>query len=370
MRTIRVPREGEYRESAAGAGLVAPHQAARWCAAQGWPVHPLSPGRKTPAGNCPACQADRHLPADCPCLPAGRPCHGFYAATTDLLLIDRWWRTLPGAGVGVACGPADLVVVDVDAHSAPVADRARLLPGIPIPAQVRLDGLASGFDTLALLAAFRGAPDPALDTATLRVRTPSGGLHIWYRNTDVSVRYRSSTGSGRNAALAWQVDVRADGGYIVAPGTRTAQGVYRPEGTARTPAALPAWLKAELARTGHVAAPRPQAAVPVPSRESRPPGRPRGHAEPADRVISPLVTQVAGCAAAREGTGFTEKLNRAAYTAGGLVAAGHLDHGPVRDRLVRVANYARPWQQVRNEKIIDDALAAGSGRPLHLKGRP
>ncbi|MFD8315693.1 DNA primase, partial [Streptomyces sp. NPDC059694] len=25
---------------------------ARWCAEQGWPVHPLAAGRKTPAGNC------------------------------------------------------------------------------------------------------------------------------------------------------------------------------------------------------------------------------------------------------------------------------------------------------------------------------
>jgi hypothetical protein len=192
------------------------------------------------------------------------------------------------------------------------------------------------------------------------------------------VRLRSSTGSGRNAALAWQVDVRADGGYIVAPGTRTARGVYRPEGAARTPAPLPDWLKAELVRTGHLSVPRARAAAPAPAPVSKPsaPARggagraARGGAGRADTVLSPLVVQVAGCAAAREGTGFTEKLNRAAYTAGGLVAAGHLDHGPVRDRLVRVANHARPWQQARNEKIIDDALAAGSGRPLHLKGRP
>jgi hypothetical protein len=68
--------------------------------------------------------------------------------------------------------------------------------------------------------------------------------------------------------------------------------------------------------------------------------------------------------------GFSEKLNRAAYTAGGLVGAGHLDQPAVRDRLVRVAHYARPWQQARNETIVDDALAVGSARPLHLKGRP
>ncbi|WP_217144940.1 bifunctional DNA primase/polymerase [Streptomyces sp. AC627_RSS907] len=370
-----MPREGEKRERVAPGGHVSPHAVARWCASQGWPVHPLAPGRKTPAGNCPDCRARRHDPATCPCLPAGRPCHGFHAATTDPRRIDRWWRHTPAAGVGVACGPADLVVIDIDAHPAPVADRSRLLPGIPIPEQVPLDGLASGFDTLALLAAFRGQPDPAQDTGSLRVRTPSGGRHIWYRNTDPARRFRCSTGSGGGAALAWQVDVRADGGYIVAPGTRVQGGVYTPEGPARTPAPLPDWLRDELVRTGHLVSREPDAvglpgSRPAPARQSGREPRPgRRRTAAAEQILDQLVTQVAGCAAAPEGTAFTEKLNRAAYTAGGLVAAGYLEHADVRDRLVRVARHARPWQQVRNETIVDDALAAGSGRPLHLKGR-
>ncbi|MFF8592466.1 bifunctional DNA primase/polymerase [Streptomyces sp. NPDC015220] len=370
-----------------------PRSVARWCAAQGWPVHPLAPGRKTPAANCPDCRRVRHSPADCPCLPAGRPCHGFHAATTDVRLIDRWWSATPSAGVGVSCGPADLVVIDVDAHTAQVPDRGRLLPGIPIPEQVTLDGLASGFDTLALLAAFRGRPDPARDEDTLRVRTPSGGLHIWYRNPDPATRLRCSTGSGRTAALAWQVDVRADGGYIVAPTTRTAQGVYRAMGSARTPAALPEWLRDELVRTGHLvtaatpavpagppgpagaAGPRPhpgpssRTGEPASGGPAGPAARRRARPGAAHRILDPLIAQVARCADAPEGTAFTEKLNRAAYTAGGLVAAGHLDHAGVRDRLVRIAHHARPWQPVRNEAIVDDALAVGSARPLHLEGR-
>ncbi|MET7434429.1 MULTISPECIES: bifunctional DNA primase/polymerase [Streptomyces] len=365
-RTIPVPREDESSRSAAGVAHGSPRAVALWCAAQGWPVHPLAPGRKTPVGNCPACSGRRHEPASCPCLPAGRPCHGFHAATTDPGLVERWWADIPAAGVGVACGPADLIVIDIDAHQAPVPDRGRLLPGILIPEQVQLAGLASGFDTLALLAAYRGETSPAEDENTLRVRTPSGGLHVWYRNPDTSVRYRCSTGSARHSALAWQVDVRADGGYIVAPGTRTPQGVYRAEGTARRPAVLPDWLRRELSRTGHVLEPQrpaaPAAAVPVVRRQ--------GRATSAERLIDPLIALVAECAAAPEGTGFTEKLNRAAYTAGGLVGSGYLDHATIRDRLVRVASYARPWQQSRNEKIVDDALAVGSVRPLHLKGRP
>ncbi|MFD6530947.1 bifunctional DNA primase/polymerase [Streptomyces sp. NPDC060184] len=365
-----MPRHGENHERAASVLPGPPLAVARWCAAQGWPVHPLAAGRKTPVRNCPACRGSRHTPAMCPCLPEGRPCHGFHAATTDAALVDRWWNGARSLGVGVACGPAELVVIDIDAHQAPVPDRGRLLPGIEIPQEVRLDGLASGFDTLALLAAYRRETSPAQDVDTLRVRTPSGGLHVWYLNPEPSTRYRCSTGSARHTALAWQVDVRADGGYIVAPGTRTPQGTYRAEGRARRPAVLPEWLRRELRRTGHVVEP-PKPVPPAP-RVSR--TAPRSSARPraatAEHLLDPLIEVVAACAVAPEGTGFSEKLNRAAYTAGGLVGGGHLDHGIVRDRLVRVAHHVRPRQRSRNENIVDAALAVGSVRPLHPEGRP
>ncbi|MEW2425962.1 bifunctional DNA primase/polymerase [Streptomyces nigra] len=358
-----MPRPGDTLPPAAPDSPATPHAVARWCAAQGWPVHPLAPGRKTPAANCPECRRRTHQPQECPCLPAGRPCHGFHAATTNTIHIDAWWTDSPSSGVGIACGPADLVVLDVDAHPAEIPDRSRLLPGIPIPDAVNLTGLASGFDTLALLAAYRGRPDPALDETTLRVRTPSGGLHIWYRIPHpATTRLRCSTGSSPKVALAWQVDVRAEGGYIIAPTTRTAQGTYVPEGPTRLPAPLPHWLHAELARTGHVIVPP---GPPQPRSRRRRIRRPTA----AHRVLTPLLDEVADCAAATEGTGFTEKLNRAAYTAGGLVAAGHLEQTAVRDQLLAAAIEARPWRTARNQRIIDDGLAAGAAHPFRLEGR-
>ncbi|TGB02077.1 bifunctional DNA primase/polymerase [Streptomyces sp. MZ04] len=346
---------------------------ARWCAEQGWPVHPLAPGRKTPVSNCSACKERTHQPGDCACLPAGRPCHGFHAATTNLALIDSWWSRTPAWGVGIACGGADLVVIDVDAHSAQVPDRGRLLPGIPIHDSVNLRGLASGFDTLALLAALRGQPSPAEDTGTLRVRTPSGGMHVWYRNPSPAIRLRCSTGSSTKVALAWQVDVRADGGYIVSPTTCVAQGTYRPEGPARLPAPLPEWLREELVRTGHVIQPRP---TPVPGPAAVPRGASvgigrgaRGLTADGHRVLEPLLADVAACAGTPEGAAFTEKLNKAAYTAGGLAAAGHLDAAAAHALLSEAAETARPRQSARNARIIDDGLAAGAARPLRLKGR-
>lgn len=148
---------------------------ALWCAEQGWPVHPLAPGRKTPAANCDTCRNQPHSAQACPCIAAGRWCHGFHAATTDPSRIAAWWTEQPRFGVGVACGPANLVVIDVDAHRAPLPDPDRLLPGIHIPTSVSLGGLQHGFHSLALLAALRGAQDPSQDASTLRVRTPSGG---------------------------------------------------------------------------------------------------------------------------------------------------------------------------------------------------
>ncbi|MEU1458029.1 bifunctional DNA primase/polymerase [Streptomyces avermitilis] len=352
------------REPAATARPAAPHAVARWCAEQGWPVHPLAAGRKTPAANCRECRDQHHSPAGCACLPAGRPCHGFHAATTNFTRIDAWWSATPSWGVGVACGGADLIVIDIDAHSASVPDRDRLLPGIPIHDSVDLQGLASGFDTLALLAALRGHPSPAEDDSTLRIRTPSGGLHVWYRNPHPATRFRCSTGSSPKVALAWQVDVRADGGYIVAPTTRTTQGTYLREGPGRLPAPLPEWLGEELVRTGHVIQRPPVRSRPAAPRSRRPRTGANGH-----RVLEPLLLDVTECSATPEGTAFTEKLNKAGYTAGGLVAAGHLDEHTARTLLREAAETARPWQTARNERIINDALAAGSARPLHLEGR-
>ncbi|MET7608594.1 bifunctional DNA primase/polymerase [Streptomyces avermitilis] len=325
-------------------------------------MHPLGPGGKTPIANCAQCKDRNHLVKDCPCLLAGRPCHGFHAASLDTALIDTWWDASPSAGVGVACGPAHLIVLDVDVHPAPLPDRDRLLPGIPIHESVNLDGLSSGFDTLALLAALRRQPDPARDEKTLRVRTPSGGLHIWYRNAHPKTRFRCSAGSSTKVALAWQVDVRAHGGYIIAPGTRTKEGTYRAEGPARLPAPLPDWLCEELIRTGHAVASLPlHSSIPaLPSRRSRP--------KIAALMLAPLLERVTQCGAAAEGTGFTEKLNRAAYTAGGLVAAGHLLQDAVREELLQAANDARPWQIARNAQIVDAGLAAGAARPLNPEG--
>ncbi|MYZ34782.1 MULTISPECIES: bifunctional DNA primase/polymerase [unclassified Streptomyces] len=342
---------------------------ALWCARQGWPVHPLASRRKTPPANCRDCQDPRHSYRECPCIPQGRWCHGFHAATLDAGRIRRWWTEQPGFGVGVACGPAGLVVIDVDAHETPLPGRDRLLPGIVIPPSVPLHGLQHGFHSLALLAALRGAEDPARDGATLRVRTPSGGLHIWY-TAEPGHKWRCSAGSASGRALAWQVDVRACGGYIVAPGTRTAAGTYRILGPTRRPAPLPDWLAVELARTGHRPAPpsRRDRTAPVPQRARQAVLAAGGGSRPAEATLTTVLAPVFDCATVAEGAGFTEKLNRAAYTAGGLVAAGHLAATDAEAALVAAAVHVRPGQEHRARRIIQSGMNAGRRRPLELGG--
>ncbi|MGW2461834.1 bifunctional DNA primase/polymerase [Streptomyces sp. NPDC001761] len=337
---------------------------ASWCARRGWPVHPLARGRKTPAANCAQCRTAPHPPAECPCLPAGRWCHGFHAATLDQRRISAWWSAHPDFGVGIACGPADLVVIDIDAHCTQPPTRDRILPGIAIGEHVDLTGLANGYHTLAVLAALRGQRSPADDNTTLRVRTPSGGLHVWYRAAD-NRRWRCSSGSSRGVALAWQVDVRAHGGYIIAPGTTTRDGTYTPVDNVREPAALPSWLAQELARTGHLSAPTIPVPRPVPPRAQQAVLAAGGGRDRTQRMLASVLAPVEACGQVNEGAGFSDTLNRAAYTLGGLVAAGRLTEEEAEQTLIEVATTARPGQERRAAQIIRSGLAAGRQHPLH-----
>jgi len=104
-------------------------------------------------------------------------------STTDPEMLRKWWTTWPSAGIGVDCGKSGLVVIDLDVKGdadGPGNWRQRL-NGHQIP-------------------------------ATFNVRTPSGGWHGWYR--DPAGRYRNSAG-----LIAPGVDVRAVGGYVLAPGS-------------------------------------------------------------------------------------------------------------------------------------------------------
>ena len=146
---------------------------------QGWPVFPL---HTVIDGRCSCNNPDCKSPGKHPRTP-----NGFKDATTDQATISAWWSRWPGANIGFALRPGDLVI-DVDPRN-------------------------GGEETLAALWADH---EPCY---TLRSRTGSGGTHAFY-HTSNPVR------SGANA-LGPGVDIKTEGGYVVLPPSVHVKGVYR-----------------------------------------------------------------------------------------------------------------------------------------------
>jgi hypothetical protein len=125
-----------------------------------------------------------------PCVPGTKSpltAHGFKDASTDPAQIERWWARHPRANVGIAA--EGMLVVDIDGAANP-------WPGDP--------------DRAADLA---GAGAVAL--------TPRGGRHYLFRRP-AAKGWKCST-----SKLARGVDVRTDGGYVVAAPSEIEEGPYR-----------------------------------------------------------------------------------------------------------------------------------------------
>ena len=105
-----------------------------------------------------------------------------------------------------------------------------------LPAEWRAEtGLRDGLDVYAALMEWAGEtswPD------TYWVQTPSGGWHLYYREGLEPIR--NSAG-----LLGPGVDVRGQGGYVIAAGSATAAGAYEMLNDA-APAPLPPWLSHRL----------------------------------------------------------------------------------------------------------------------------
>ncbi|WP_331725922.1 bifunctional DNA primase/polymerase [Streptomyces sp. NBC_00470] len=344
-------------------GRASPRHIARWCAEQGWYVHPLAPGLKIPPANCLNCRETiaaepnpdfiPHTADQCQCIQAGRHCHGVRAATTDPALIETWWSQNPHFGIGIAAGPSNLLILDLDLHQSTPPQPEAILPGLTLPDDLDPSTIRSGLDTLALLCTLRRAPLLTDSPQTFSVRTPSGGLHLWYTVEDGS-QWRMDSRS----RLGWQIDIRADRSYAVAPGTRTHDGrFYTPLGTCRSPAPLPRWLATDLARVGlknRTPLRRPLAPLVMPDFAAG-----RGY------VATAVRAELEAVATSR--TGRNDQLNKSAFSLGQLVGAGLVDRTDAHQALTEAAQAAGiDPNEAKAQSTIRRALDAGTRAPRRI----
>jgi hypothetical protein len=330
---------------------------------QGMHVFPLRPGDKVTLANCDRCSPRtapcRDTDTPCPCWPT-EPCHGFRAATSDPATADHWWQRWPTANVGIYPWPSGHLVIDLDTKSVDV-------PAALLPAALGLDSfdVTDGVDLFAQVMQHLSGTD-RLDTRI--VRTPSGGLHVWF-TAPPGVLIGSSRGQvhtdGHVTGLGWQIDVRAHGGYVVAPGSVTKHGTYQVIRD-RPPMPLPDWLGWWLHQATHTA-------VTLDRGQDRPPYRAAGgqagrnvgaEGSRAERIaLAALAGECRQITQLRDGR--KAALNKAAYKLGGYVAAGYLSEQDVRDALIEAGRAAGATRISTN---VESGLAAGKSRPRHLDG--
>ena len=167
-----------------------------------------------------------------------RTAHGLKQASADEAIIREWWKDWPDANVGIATGPASgLLVIDVDG----------------------LEGAKS-------LEALRRTHELPTTLRALTGRTGEDGtrqgFHLYFA-------YPPGEHLGNSAGkLGKGLDIRAEGGYVVAPPSLHASGLlYQWEDDGAPVAALPAWLLEWLTTAPPRLAIVPSPGVSVPSFE-------------------------------------------------------------------------------------------------------
>ena len=272
-------------------------QAALWYAAHGWPVIPLHSIR---GGACTCGKPQCDSPGKHP-----HTKNGIKDASLDPAVIERWWRQWETANVGVCTGAnSGLMVLDIDPRH-------------------------GGDESLAEFAREHGE-----SLSTVEAITGGGGRHLVFKHPGGSV--------GNRVGLLPGIDVRGDGGYIVAPPSNHASGGQY------------CW------RVGHGPHEIEPAAIPPPLLKllTTERGRPvpaatalRGSADSTGCLILAGQQYVTGCDPAVAGG-----RNTAAFS-----IAGHLFSFVTSDGLrfneAQVLNLLRPWNDRNNPPLSDGELA-------------
>jgi hypothetical protein len=238
--------------------------------------------------------------------------HGFHEATTDPDQLGRWWRRWPKANVAIATG--QIIVIDVDPR-------------------------AGGWDSLALLVD-EGWRLPPTATSV----TGGGGVHLYFRAPTQELRNTVASLPGVPISLPG-VDLRATGGYVIAPPSLHVSGRrYRWVPRSGPPTAPPGWLRRPARPPRH----------PLLLRSSRGPER-RAYGAAA------LDAEVIRIAATREGSR-NHELNRAAFSLGQLVGNGYLDAEDAALRMLGAAMTAG-LSEFEARRTIASGLEAGQRYP-------
>lgn len=158
------------------------NHALRYARDMKWSVFPIHEPTKN--GKCSCSRKD-----NCP-RPAKHPrtSDGFKSATTNEQQIREWWEKWPNASIGIATGnQSGIVVLDIDPRSG--GDKS-------------LRELISSNSEM---------------PKTVRVKTGGGGEHFYFKNPNEAV-------IGNKAGVAKGIDVRGNGGYIIAPPSKHISG--------------------------------------------------------------------------------------------------------------------------------------------------
>lgn len=123
---------------------------------------------------------------------------GWHIASDDPAQLAEWARILPGCNWAVATGPSGLFVIDVDPN---------------------------GLDWWAKLLERDPEIRQAVDKA-FQVRTPRGGLHVYFKGEGPSTASRIAGGIDTRGGIRRDGKI-VSGGYVLLPGSRTSAGVYQ-----------------------------------------------------------------------------------------------------------------------------------------------
>ncbi|MEU3898819.1 MULTISPECIES: bifunctional DNA primase/polymerase [Streptomyces] len=244
-------------------------------------------------------------------------------ATTDPGRIRRCWSHA-SYGVGIACGPSGLVVVDLDTAKGEAP---------PAP------GVHDGADMLAVLYEAHGDRYPI--STTPEARTGSGGTHLYYRAPQ-GRNVRNSAGR-----VGWRIDVRAAGGYVVAPPSTAAGRPYTWVTAPWTtePAPLPGWLAT-------LAGPKPVTTRPM---------KPVTVRDATGYAAAALRAEVQRVLDSRPGTRNNELVS-AAFSLGQLAAGGALPAALAIEALV-TAGHSTGLPLPEVEATVTRGMTAGAKHP-------